>query len=145
MVRLPEALRTDTEAMMRLPVMLPGSGYVPLGELAQVQLGLGPNAINREQGKRRVVVTANVRGRDLGSFIAEVQQTMRSQVEVPPGYWLDYGGTFEQLQSASRRLAIVVPVKSAPTKIVLCSVSTNSAGTIPAGKAIVTTAVCAPG
>ncbi len=109
-VRLPEALRTDTEAMMRLPVMLPGSGYVPLGELAQVQLGLGPNAINREQGKRRVVVTANVRGRDLGSFIAEVQQTMRSQVEVPPGYWLDYGGTFEQLQSASRRLAIVVPV-----------------------------------
>ncbi len=109
-VRLPEALRTDTAAMMRLPVMLPGSGYVPLGELAQVQLGLGPNAINREQGKRRVVVTANVRGRDLGSFIAEVQQTMRSQVEVPPGYWLDYGGTFEQLQSASRRLAIVVPV-----------------------------------
>ena len=109
-VRLPEALRTDTEAMMRLPVMLPGGGYVPLGELAQVQLGLGPNAINREQGKRRVVVTANVRGRDLGSFIAEVQQTMRSQVEVPPGYWLDYGGTFEQLQSASRRLAIVVPV-----------------------------------
>ena len=109
-VRLPEALRTDTEAMMRLPVMLPRSGYVPLGELAQVQLGLGPNAINREQGKRRVVVTANVRGRDLGSFIAEVQQTMRTRVEVPPGYWLDYGGTFEQLQSASKRLAIVVPV-----------------------------------
>ena len=109
-VRLPEALRTDTEAMMRLPVMLPGGGYVPLGELAQVQLGLGPNAINREQGKRRVVVTANVRGRDLGSFIAEVQQTMRTRVEVPPGYWLDYGGTFEQLQSASKRLAIVVPV-----------------------------------
>jgi len=109
-VRLPEALRTDTGAMMRLPVMLPGGGYVPLGELAQVQLGLGPNAINREQGKRRVVVTANVRGRDLGSFIAEVQQTMRTRVEVPPGYWLDYGGTFEQLQSASKRLAIVVPV-----------------------------------
>jgi cobalt-zinc-cadmium resistance protein CzcA len=83
---------------------------VPLGELAQVDLGLGPNAINREQGKRRVVVTANVRGRDLGSFIAEVQQRMATQVEVPPGYWLDYGGTFEQLQSASRRLAVVVPV-----------------------------------
>ena len=109
-VRLPERLRSDADAMTRLPVMLPGSGYVPLGELAQVQLGLGPNAINREQGKRRVVVTANVRGRDLGSFIAEVQQRMRTQVQVPPGYWLDYGGTFEQLQSASQRLAIVVPV-----------------------------------
>lgn len=115
-VRLPEALRTDTEAMMRLPVMLPGhdaSGptqYVPLGEVASLELGLGPNAINREQGKRRVVVTANVRGRDLGSFIDEVQVKMRSEVDVPPGYWLDYGGTFEQLQSASKRLAIVVPV-----------------------------------
>jgi heavy metal efflux system protein len=114
-IRLPDALRTDTEAMMRLPVMLPGDDtqpahYVPLGEVARVDLGLGPNAINREQGKRRVVVTANVRGRDLGSFIADVQAQMRSAVEVPPGYWLDYGGTFEQLQSASKRLAIVVPV-----------------------------------
>jgi heavy metal efflux system protein len=109
-VRLPEPLRSDARAMARLPVMLPGGGYVPLGELAQVDLGLGPNAINREQGKRRVVVTANVRGRDLGSFIAEVQQRMSTQVQVPPGYWLDYGGTFEQLQSASQRLAIVVPV-----------------------------------
>jgi len=109
-VRLPEALRSNPDAMARLPVMLPGGGYVPLGELAQVELGLGPNAINREQGKRRVVVTANVRGRDLGSFIAEVQRRMGTQVEIPPGYWLDYGGTFEQLQSASRRLAIVVPV-----------------------------------
>jgi cobalt-zinc-cadmium resistance protein CzcA len=109
-VRLPEPLRSDARAMARLPVMLPGGGYVPLGELAQVDLGLGPNAINREQGKRRVVVTANVRGRDLGSFIAEVQQRMATQVEVPPGYWLDYGGTFEQLESAAQRLAVVVPV-----------------------------------
>ncbi len=110
MVRLPESLRSNPQAMARLPVMLPGGGYIPLGEVAQVELGLGPNAINREQGKRRVVVTANVRGRDLGSFIAQLQDRMRTQVEVPPGYWLDYGGTFEQLQSASRRLAIVVPV-----------------------------------
>lgn len=110
-VRLPEALRSDPQAMARLPVMLPGgAGYVPLGEVAQIELGLGPNAINREQGKRRVVVTANVRGRDLGSFINEVQQRVRLQVSVPAGYWLDYGGTFEQLQSASARLAIVVPV-----------------------------------
>jgi len=109
-VRLPEPLRSNPDAMARLPVMLPGGGYIPLGEVAQLALGLGPNAINREQGKRRVVVTANVRGRDLGSFIAQVQDRMRTQVQVPPGYWLDYGGTFEQLQSASQRLAIVVPV-----------------------------------
>ena len=109
-VRLPESLRSNPQAMTRLPVLLPGGGYVPLGELAQVELGLGPNAINREQGKRRVVVTANVRGRDLGSFITQVQDRIRTQVQVPPGYWLDYGGTFEQLQSASQRLAIVVPV-----------------------------------
>ena len=109
-VRLPESLRSNPDAMMRLPVMLPNAGYVPLGEVAKVELGLGPNAINREQGKRRIVVTANVRGRDLGSFITEVQDKMRMQVEVPPGYWLAYGGTFEQLQSASKRLAIVVPV-----------------------------------
>ena len=109
-VRLPEGLRSNPQAMERLPVMLPKGGYVPLGEVAKVELALGPNAINREQGKRRVVVTANVRGRDLGSFIAEVQQKMQTQVEVPPGYWLDYGGTFEQLQSATQRLSIVVPV-----------------------------------
>ncbi|TDU25893.1 cobalt-zinc-cadmium resistance protein CzcA [Panacagrimonas perspica] len=109
-VRLPEALRMDADAIVRLPVPLPDGGYVPLGEVAQVELGLGPNAINREQGKRRVVVTANVRGRDLGSFIGDVQARMRTQLELPAGYWLDYGGTFEQLQSASRRLAIVVPV-----------------------------------
>ena len=114
-LRLPEALRNDSGAMARLPVPLPDGdagpgGYVPLGEVATVALELGPNAINREQGKRRVVVTANVRGRDLGSFIAEVQRRMGTQLEVPPGYWLDYGGTFEQLQSASQRLAVVVPV-----------------------------------
>ncbi|MGE0810143.1 MAG: efflux RND transporter permease subunit [Immundisolibacter sp.] len=113
-LRLPEALRNDADAMARLPVPLPDGaagpgGYVPLGEVATVALELGPNAINREQGKRRVVVTANVRGRDLGSFIAELQRRVDAEVDVPPGYWLDYGGTFEQLESATRRLVIVVP------------------------------------
>jgi cobalt-zinc-cadmium resistance protein CzcA len=113
-LRLPEALRNDADAMARLPVPLPDGaagpgGYVPLGEVATVALELGPNAINREQGKRRVVVTANVRGRDLGSFIAELQRRVDAEVDVPPGYWLDYGGTFEQLESATRRLIIVVP------------------------------------
>ncbi|MGE0114978.1 MAG: efflux RND transporter permease subunit [Steroidobacteraceae bacterium] len=108
-VRLPEALRNDSSAIMRLPVPLPSGDYVPLGEVANVSLGLGPNAINREESKRRVVVTANVRGRDLGSFIADTRAAIESRVDVPAGYWLDYGGTFEQLQSASKRLAIVVP------------------------------------
>ncbi|MFZ5492795.1 MAG: efflux RND transporter permease subunit [Pseudomonadota bacterium] len=113
-LRLPEPLRSDPAAMARLPVPLPlgqdqAGGYVPLGELADIALELGPNAINREQGKRRVVVTANVRGRDLGSFIAELQGRAPAELDVPAGYWLDYGGTFEQLESATRRLAIVVP------------------------------------
>ena len=108
-VRLPEALRNDAAALSRLPAPLSDGSYVPLGEVAKISLELGPNAINREQGKRRVVVTANVRGRDLGSFIADTRAAIETQVEIPAGYWLDYGGTFEQLQSASRRLAIVAP------------------------------------
>ena len=74
------------------------------------QIAEGPNAINRENGKRRAVVTANVRERDLGSFVAEVQQRVRNEVELPAGYWLDYGGTFEQLISATQRLQLVVPL-----------------------------------
>ena len=80
------------------------------GEVVETELVTGLNQVNRENGKRRVVVTANVRGRDLGRFVKEVQATVAEKVELPAGYWLDYGGTFEQLQSASKRLAIVVPV-----------------------------------
>ncbi len=109
-VRLPENLRGNVDAMGNLPVMLPAGGYVPLAELADIELAQGPNQINRENGKRRVVVTANVRGRDLGGFIAELQAKVRDEAEIPAGYWVEYGGTFEQLQSASRRLAIVVLV-----------------------------------
>jgi len=109
-VRLPEALRENVDAFARLPVPLPGSGYVPLGEIATLELAPGPNQINRENGKRRVVVTANVRGRDLGGFIADLRARVASESELPAGYWVDYGGTFEQLQSASQRLAIVVPI-----------------------------------
>ncbi|MCC6632059.1 MAG: CusA/CzcA family heavy metal efflux RND transporter [Gammaproteobacteria bacterium] len=108
-VRLPEAARRDVDAMRQLPLSLPGGGHVPLGEVADLELAQGPNQVNRENGKRRVVVTANVRGRDLGSFIAEVQARVAGQAQVPPGYWTDYGGTFEQLKSASARLAVVVP------------------------------------
>lgn len=109
-VRLPEARRHDVDALSRLPVPLAGAGYVPLGEVAELEFVQGPNQVNRENGKRRVVVTANVRGRDLGTFIAELQGTVAAHGGVPAGYWVDYGGTFEQLQSAARRLAIVVPI-----------------------------------
>jgi heavy metal efflux system protein len=108
-IRLPDTLRQDVEALARLPVPLAG-GYVPLGELADLELAPGPNQINRENGKRRVVVTANVRGRDLGSFIEDLRARVQQDAELPAGYWVDYGGTFEQLQSASRRLAVVVPL-----------------------------------
>jgi cobalt-zinc-cadmium resistance protein CzcA len=95
----------------RLTVPLPDDGgFVPLREVAEIVTAPGPNQINREQGKRRVVITANVRGRDLGGVVREVQRRVADEVHLPPGYWLDYGGTFEQFESASRRLMIVVPM-----------------------------------
>ena len=108
-VRLPERLRNDPATLENLPVPLPDGGYVPLREVAIITTEPGPNQINRENGKRRVVAAANVRGRDLGSFVAEVQSRV-SEVDIPPGYWLDYGGTFEQLQSATARLQLLVPL-----------------------------------
>ncbi len=109
-VRLPEHLRSDLNALERLPISLPQGGYVPLGEVATLTLAPGPNQISRENGKRRLVVSANVRGRDLGSFVAEVRTKIEQQVKLPPGYWLAYGGTFEQLQSATQRLSVLVPI-----------------------------------
>lgn len=109
-VRLPETLREDPATIQRLTVPLPDGGYVPLREVADVSIAFGPNQINRENGKRRVVVTANVRERDLGSFVAEVRERIDARVQVPAGYWIEYGGTFQQLESASRRLALVVPL-----------------------------------
>jgi cobalt-zinc-cadmium resistance protein CzcA len=121
LVRLPERLREDIEALNRLPIPLPASGktmdggeaklsYVTLGEVAQFEVAPGPNQMSRENGKRRAVVTANVRGRDLGSFVAEARDRIQAEVKLPEGYWLEYGGTFEQLASAAARLQVVVPV-----------------------------------
>jgi heavy metal efflux system protein len=109
-VRLDQSMRGDREELMRLPVPLADGRYVPLGEVAEARLDTGLNQINRENGKRRVVVTANVRGRDLGSFVRDVRAAVEDQVEIPAGYWLEYGGTFKQLESAARRLAVVVPL-----------------------------------
>lgn len=109
-VRLPENIRRDLDRLGELPVPLPGGGFVPLQEVADLEMAPAPNQVSRENGKRRVVVTANVRERDLGSFVDEVKERIAADVQLPPGYWLDYGGTFEQLESASRRLSLVVPV-----------------------------------
>lgn len=109
-VRLPELLRRDIDGLNSLPVPLANGGYVPLEEVATITIEPSPAQISRENGKRRVVVTANVRGRDLGSFVAEVKEKIQQEAQIPPGYWLDYGGTFEQLESASQRLSLVVPL-----------------------------------
>ena len=113
-VRLPEDIRRNVDEIGRLRIPLPTAGegprgFVPLQDVAKIEVEIGPNQISRENGKRRVVVTANVRGRDLGSFITEVQQKVGAEVELPSGYWVSYGGTFEQLISAAKRLQLVVP------------------------------------
>ncbi len=114
-VRLPETLRRNPGAISALPVPIGrdedhAHDFVPLSELATLRLEDGPNQVSRENGKRRISVTTNVRGRDLGSFVAELQDKVRGEVQLTPGYWIDYGGTFEQLQSARERLRFVVPV-----------------------------------
>jgi cobalt-zinc-cadmium resistance protein CzcA len=109
-VRLPEPLRTDPAALERLPVPLAAGGYVPLGEVATLRLAPGPNQISRENGKRRLVVSANVRGRDLGGFVTQAREQIAAKVKLPAGYWMTYGGTFEQLASASERLTLLVPM-----------------------------------
>ncbi|AVT80928.1 efflux RND transporter permease subunit [Rhodopseudomonas palustris] len=128
-VRLPDQIRTDIEAIKALPIPLPptegqakatpaafGSSplqqmrYAPLSELAEIVVAPGPNQISREDGKRRIVVSANVRGRDLGSFVGEAQQLIADKVKLPAGYWIGWGGQFEQLVSATQRLTIVVPI-----------------------------------
>ncbi len=126
-VRLPERLRTDLAALERIPIPLPGgdgitevastagmgiaaTNYLPLGEIAEVKIAPGPNQISRENGKRRVVVTANVRGRDIASFVEEAQARIDADVTIAPGNWISWGGQFENLISAAQRLQIVVPV-----------------------------------
>ncbi len=108
--RLPEEKRQDVNSLSNLPISLPNGEHIPLKELADMEVILGANQVNRENGKRRVVVTANVRGRDLGSFVQDIQVAIKSKVKLPASYWIEYGGTYQKLQSASERLSIVVPV-----------------------------------
>jgi len=134
-VRLPDAQRDRLDALERLPIPLPSAehelpepglpalesiagapltrssehGFVPLGSVARIEVADGINQVSRENGKRRIVVQCNVRGRDLGSFVAEAQQRI-AELDLPPGQWLEWGGQFENLVAAKQRLAIVVPV-----------------------------------
>ncbi len=136
LVRLPERLRTDLDALRRIPIPLPESqpvstvsnraggelvsiGTLPLGEIATIEIAPGPNQISRESGKRRVVVTANVRGTDIATFVAEAQQKIDADVKIEPGYWINWGGQFENLISATKRLQIVVPVALALIMLLL--------------------------
>ena len=109
-VRLPETVRRDLDNLIYLPVPLANGEYVPLSEIATLDISPAPAQISRENGKRRIVVTANVRGRDLGGFVHDVKSQIESHVTIPAGYWLNFGGTFEQLESASKRLTLVVPI-----------------------------------
>ncbi|MCE2029683.1 efflux RND transporter permease subunit [Sessilibacter corallicola] len=109
-VRLEENLRNNVDAMTHLPIHIGDGISVPLQELVYLESVQGYNQVNRENGKRRVVVTANVRGRDLGSFVNDIQNAIANTVEIPSGYWIEYGGTYQKLQSASQRLLVVVPL-----------------------------------
>ena len=119
-VRLPDELRNDPDALRALPIPLPArpatvAGQarqvrtIPLAQVARFEFVEGPNQISRENGKRRIVVQANVRGRDIGSFVEEAQARVAAEVAVPPGYWIDWGGQFENLITARERLTVVVP------------------------------------
>ncbi|MGN7442345.1 CusA/CzcA family heavy metal efflux RND transporter [Pseudomonas lactis] len=117
-VRLSDTLRTDIDGLSRLLIPVPALasntsgqlGFIALSQVASLDLVLGPNQISRENGKRLVIVSANVRGRDIGSFVEEAEAAIATQVKVPAGYWTTWGGQFEQLKEASDRLRIVVPV-----------------------------------
>lgn len=130
-VRLSEEVRVDLETLKRLPIPTHAEeaslnlerkpGFVPLASVATIRLVEGPNQISRENGKRRIVVQANVRGRDMGSFVEEAQRLIDSGVKVPAGYWIAWGGQFENLTAAKGRLLIVVPLCFALIFILLYS------------------------
>ena len=108
-VRYSEDIRNNLEALGNIPIMTNDGEYVPIAEVAELEYTNIPSQISRENAKRRIVVTANVRDRDLGSFVNDAKEQIAANVELPSGYWISYGGTFEQLESASQRLSLVVP------------------------------------
>lgn len=114
-VRLPESMRSDPDVLRRVFIPLPVAKdgdhhFIPLNEVASLVQSESPNQISREDGKRRIVISANVRNRDLSSFVNEAKVRIDGNVTIPSGYWIAWGGQFEQLESATQRLQIVVPV-----------------------------------
>ncbi|MBV9746602.1 MAG: efflux RND transporter permease subunit [Acidobacteriia bacterium] len=109
-IRLPERYRTDPDAMRKIALHAPGGEQVTLGEVARVEVRRGPELINRESGQRRLVVMSNVRGRDLGGFVADVRSRIDREISIPPGYFIEYGGQFENQERATRRLLLIVPL-----------------------------------
>lgn len=118
-VRLPPSVRENPAALSNIPIMLPNKsdhggsskmGYIPLREVATLVSTEGLNEISRENGKRLIIVEANVRGSDLGTFVSHAKEKINAKVKIPPGYWIAWGGQFENLMSARHHLSIVVPV-----------------------------------
>jgi len=118
-IRLPDRYRTDPDAMRSILLRAPAGEQVSLDEVAHVEVTRGPEKIEREEGQRRIVVMSNVRGRDLGSFVAEVRAKLDQQIILPPGYFVEYGGQFENQRRAMSRLALIVPVSIAAIFILL--------------------------
>jgi cobalt-zinc-cadmium resistance protein CzcA len=109
-IRIADRYRVDQESLGRILITAAGGERIPLSRLAKVRTGEGPSTINREWAKRRVVVQANVRGRDVGSFVADAQKAIDREVKLPAGYFVRFGGQFENLQRAQKRLMVVVPI-----------------------------------
>ncbi len=122
-IRLQENMRTPQQ-LAQLPIRLPNGGLIQLQDVAKVENILGLAQVSRENGKRRVIVTANVRDRDLGSFVQEMQSKLAQQ-KLPSGYWLGYGGQFENLASATARMQIVVPMALIMIFVLLMAVFSN--------------------
>ena len=110
LVRLPERYRRDPQMIGQLLLQAPGGERVPLARLARITTAEGPEVINRENATRRIVIQANVRGRDLGGFVRDAQERLRRELRLPPGYYIAWGGQFENQQRAMRRLRVVVPL-----------------------------------
>jgi cobalt-zinc-cadmium resistance protein CzcA len=109
-VRLPEGFRNSIAAIKAIFLTSTNGARVPLGDLANIQLNDGPSQISREMGKRRIVVGINVRDRDLGSFVAELQKTVAEQIKLPDAYYLEWGGQFQNMERALGHLKIIIPI-----------------------------------
>jgi cobalt-zinc-cadmium resistance protein CzcA len=109
-VRLQEPYRADPQAIGNLLIPAPSGAHVPLSQLAAIRTVVGPKQISHDNGQRRIVIQLNVRGRDLGGFVQEAQQKIGAQVQLPPGYFVTWGGEFENQQRAMKRLSIIVPI-----------------------------------